>query len=244
MPLPSDSDASSVSSNCAFSPFSMPCNFFFDRHEQRTVVNRLLVIWWGEGQREVFQGPMIRPECFNELWTVNFTSVSVFFCPLGWKRMAWVASGWVFPFSHLQGYSWLELSISQVILRWVVVQSVGCVWVYATPWTAAHQTYLFFTIFAQTHVHWVGDAIQPSHPLSPHFASCLQSFPASGSFPVSQLFTSGRQIIEASASVLPMNIQGSFPLGLTGLISLLFKGLSRVFSSTIQKPQFFGTQPS
>ena len=129
-----------------FSPFSMPCNFFFDRHEQRTVVNRLLVIWWGEGQREVFQGPMIRPECFSELWTVNFTSVSVFFCPLGWKRMAWVASGWVFPFSHLQGYSWLELSISQVILRWVVVQSVSCVWVYATPWIAAHQTSLFFTI--------------------------------------------------------------------------------------------------
>ena len=74
---------------------------------------------------------------------------------------------------------------------------------------------------------------------------CLQSFPASGSFPVSQLFSSGDDSIGASASVLPVNIQGWFPLGLTGLISLLYKGLSRVFSrTTIQRHQFFGTQPS
>ena len=66
------------------------------------------------------------------------------------------------------------------------------------------------------------------------FSSCTQSFPASGSFPMSQLFTSGSQSIGASASVLPVNIQGWFPLGLTGLISLLSKGLSRVFST----PQF------
>ena len=66
------------------------------------------------------------------------------------------------------------------------------------------------------------------------FSSCLQSFPASGSFPRSQYFASGGQSIEASASasVLPMNIQDWFPLRLTGLISLLSKGLSRVFSST------------
>ena len=66
------------------------------------------------------------------------------------------------------------------------------------------------------------------------FSSCPQSFPALGSFPVSQLFTSGGQCIGASssASVLTMNIQGWFPLGLTGLISLLSKGLSKVFSST------------
>ena len=64
------------------------------------------------------------------------------------------------------------------------------------------------------------------------FSYCLQSFSASGSFPMSQLFVSGGQITGASvsASVLPVNIQGSFPLGLTGLISLLSKGLSRVFS--------------
>ena len=76
------------------------------------------------------------------------------------------------------------------------------------------------------------------------FSFCAWSFPASGSFPVSQLFASGSQRIGASASVLPMNIQGWFPLGLTSLISLQFKGLSRVFSSTtVQKNQFFGTQP-
>ena len=69
----------------------------------------------------------------------------------------------------------------------------------------------------------------------------LQSFPASGSFPMSQFFSSDGQGIGASASVLPMNIQGWFPLGLTSLISLLSKGLSRVFSSTTaQKHQFFG----
>ena len=77
------------------------------------------------------------------------------------------------------------------------------------------------------------------------FSSCPQSFPASGSFLMSWLFTSGGQSIgaSASASVLPMNIQGWFHLGLTGLISWLSKGLSRVFSS-IQLYQFFGTQPS
>ena len=78
------------------------------------------------------------------------------------------------------------------------------------------------------------------------FSSRLQSFPAAGSFPVSQLFTSGGQSIRASAStsVLSMNIQDWFPLGWTVWISLLSKGLSRVFSSTtVQKHQFFVTQP-
>ena len=79
------------------------------------------------------------------------------------------------------------------------------------------------------------------------FSSCLQSFPASGSFPMSQFFTSGCQSIgaSASASVLPMNIQDWFPLGLAGWISLQSKGLSRVFSNTtVQKHQFFGAQLS
>ena len=77
--------------------------------------------------------------------------------------------------------------------------------------------------------------------------SHLQSFPASGSFQMSQLFASGGQRIEvsASASVLPMNIQDWFPLGWTGLIKLQSKGLSRVFSNTtVQKHQFFGAQLS
>ena len=79
------------------------------------------------------------------------------------------------------------------------------------------------------------------------FSSCLQSFPASGSFQMSQYFASGGQSIgvSASASVLPVNIQDWFPLGWTGWISLLSKGLSRVFSNTtVQKHQFFCAQLS
>jgi len=79
------------------------------------------------------------------------------------------------------------------------------------------------------------------------FSSCLQSLPASGSFPMSQFFTLEGQRIEvsSSASVLPMNIQDWFPLGWTGWISLQSKGLSRVFSNTtVQKHQFFHAQLS
>ena len=92
--------------------------------------------------------------------------------------------------------------------------------------------------------HWC-----PPSPTIPSFvmpfSSCPPSFPASESFPMSWLFASGGQSIEASASVLPMNIQAWFPLGLTSLISLLSKGLLRVFfSTTIQKHQLFGAQLS
>ena len=79
------------------------------------------------------------------------------------------------------------------------------------------------------------------------FSSCLQSFPASGYFQMSQFFTSGDQSIglSASTSVLPMTTQDWFPLGCTGWISLQSKGLSRVFcNTTVQKHQFFGIQPS
>ena len=99
--------------------------------------------------------------------------------------------------------------------------------------------------FAETHVRWVDDAIQPSQVC--HSLLLLpQTFPASGSSPVSWLFASDGQSIGASslASVLPMNIEGWFPLGLTGLI-LLSKGLSRVSSATtVQKHQFCSTQLS
>ena len=87
--------------------------------------------------------------------------------------------------------------------------------------------------FVQTHVHWVRDAIQPSHPLSPPSPS-LNLSQHQGLFQMSQLFESGVQSVgtSASASVLPVNIQDWFPLGRTGLISLQSRGLSRVFSST------------
>ena len=99
----------------------------------------------------------------------------------------------------------------------------------------------------QTHVHLISDAIQPSQSSAIPFSSHLQSYPASRSFPMSQLFAPGGQSIgvSASASVLPMNIQDWFPLGLTGLIPMQSKGLSRVFSNTtFQKHQFFGAQLS
>ena len=84
-----------------------------------------------------------------------------------------------------------------------------------------------------------------SSAISISFSFSLQSLPASGSFPTSQLFASGGQSIEVSAlaSILPMNIQNWFPSGLTSWISLQSKGLSRVFSNTtVQKHQFFGAQ--
>ena len=100
---------------------------------------------------------------------------------------------------------------------------------------------------AQIHVHWAGWCHPTILSSVVHFSSCLQSFPASGPFPVSQVFPSGGQSIgvSASASVLPMNIQGWSPSEWTGWISLQSKGLSRVLSNaTLQKHQFFSTQPS
>ena len=109
----------------------------------------------------------------------------------------------------------------------------------------------------QIHVHWVADAIQPSHPLSSpsppafnlsfFFFFFFQSFLVSGSFQMSWFFTLGGQSIEVSAStsVLPVNIQDWSPLEWIGWLSFQTKGLSRVFSNTtVQKHQFFGAQPS
>jgi len=100
--------------------------------------------------------------------------------------------------------------------------------------------------FTQTHVHWVGAAIQPSHPL---LSSSLPAFNLCQHQGLYQWVSSLHQManigVSASALVLPMNIQGWFPLGLTGWISLLSKGLSRVFSNTtVQKHQFFSIQLS
>ena len=101
---------------------------------------------------------------------------------------------------------------------------------------------------AQTHVvHRLGDAIQLSYLLSSPSSPTFSLSQHQGFFPVSQFFKSSGQSIGAlaSASVIPINIQDQFPLRLTSLIPLLSKGLSRVFSSiTVQKHQFFGTQPS
>ena len=109
-----------------------------------------------------------------------------------------------------------------------------------TPWTAAHQASLSITNSQNLLKLMSIELVMPSNYLilCCPFSSCLRSFPASGSFPMSQFFASGGQSIGVtiSASVLPMNIQDQLPLRLTGLISLQSKGLLRVFSNTtIQK---------
>ena len=117
-----------------------------------------------------------------------------------------------------------------------VVQSFSCVWLFATPWTQAS---LSFTISQSLLKLMSIDSMMPSNHLIP-FSSCLQSFPASRSFAMSQIFTSDGHSIGASAlaSVFPVNIQDWFPLG---FLSLQPKGLS---STTVHKGQFFSAQPA
>ena len=156
--------------------------------------------------------------------------------------------------------SWLVLKANLTYLRWIkarlIKRSVGtycsvsklCLTL-CDPMNCSMPGFpvLHYLLeFAQTHVHWVSDAIQSSHSLLP-LSHALDLSQLSGSFPMTQLFISGGQRIgaSASASVLLMNIQGWFPLGLTGLISLQSKWLWRFFSSTslkasiIQRSAFF-----
>ena len=117
------------------------------------------------------------------------------------------------------------------------------------PRTAAHQASLSFTISWSLLKLMSLKSVMPSNHSSSvvPFSSCFQSFPASGSFPMNWLFTSGvpSSGASASASVLPVNIQDWFPVGLTGLISLQSLELSRLFSNTtVEKNQFFSAQPS
>ena len=139
------------------------------------------------------------------------------------------------------GRKWPQI-LDPTVYQFSSVQSLSCVRLcnpmdWSTPGLPVQHQLPEFT---QTYAHWVSDSIQPSHPVVPFF-SCLQSFPASGSFQMSQLFASDGQSIGVSAlsSVLPMSIQDWFPAVFTGLISLLSKGLSRVLSnSMVQKHQF------
>ena len=120
---------------------------------------------------------------------------------------------------------WISVQRDQVFWRYVSLFSFLCFhpqWMNMPGFPVHHQ----LPETAQTHVHWVSDAIQPSCPLMSPFSSCPQSFPASGSFPMSWLFTSDGQSIGASASVLPLNIQSWFPLGLIGLICLQSRRLA------------------
>ena len=127
-------------------------------------------------------------------------------------------------------------------------QSLSCVWLFVTPWAAAHQAFFYFTItLSLLKLISIGLVVSSNHYVLCYPLLCLQCFLALGSLQMSQFFTSVDQSIgvSASASVLPMNIWDWFLLGLTILISLLSKGWSRVFPNAIvQKHQFFGTQPS
>ena len=154
-------------------------------------------------------------------------------------------------FFHLYPFHVIFFSFRVVqfffISRFSSVQLLSHVRLFSTPWTAVHQASLSIT---RTYSNscpsswWCHPTVSSS--VVP-FSSLLQSFPASGSFQMSQLFASGGQSIEVSAStlVLPMNTQDWSPLGWTGWISLQSKGLSRVFSNTtVQKHQFFCAQLS
>ena len=134
------------------------------------------------------------------------------------------------------------------MIQFSSVQSLSRVWLFGTPWTAALQASLSITNSRSSPKPTSIDSVMPSN----HFILCLplfllpcpQSFPASVSFQMSQLFASGGQSIgvSASTSVLPMNTQDWSPLGWTGWISLQSKGLPRVFSNTtVQKHQFFSS---
>ena len=136
----------------------------------------------------------------------------------------------------------------EIKLHVAVVQWLSCFQLFVTPWTAACQATLSFTISWSLLKFMSTESVMPSnhHILCCSLLLLPPILPSIRVFPMSRLFASGGQSIgaSASASVLPVYIQGWFLLGLTGLISCQSKGLSRGFSSTIRKHQFFSTQPS
>ena len=146
-------------------------------------------------------------------------------------------------------FPYLKNGIKDFFFQFSSVQLLSPIWLFVTPWTAAHQASLSITNFWSPHKPMSIESMMPSS----HLILCrplllLPSiFPSIRSFPVSQVFPSGGQSIgvSASTSVLPMNTQDWSPLGWTGWISLQSKGLSRVFSNTtVPKHQFFSTQLS
>ena len=141
-----------------------------------------------------------------------------------------------------------SLHITMSSVQFISVQSLSSVELFVNPWTAAHQVSLSITNSQSLLKLMSIESVMPSTTSSSVIPfSRLQSFPASRSFPMSQRFASGGQSIgvSTSASVLPMNIQDWFPLGLSGWTFLQSKGLSRVFSNiTVEKHQFFGAHLS
>ena len=153
---------------------------------------------------------------------------------------------------HLIVYIFFYIKIIKIVINYV--QACACL--YGRQFSSVTQscpTWLQHTCpsqlpeISQTHVYWVGDAIQPSHPLTSPSPLTFSPSQHQEYFLMSQFFPSGGQNIRVSttASVIPINIQDWFSLGLTGLISLQSKGLSRIFSNIIvQKHKFFSAQVS
>ena len=132
--------------------------------------------------------------------------------------------------------------ISLFLVLYLAVQSLICVQLFASPCTAARQVFLYFTVSLSL----LRLMSIKSVMLSNHLILCCLFLLLPSIFPssLSQLFASGGQSIGASASVLPLNIHSWFLLGLTGLISLQSKGLSRIFTNTtVRNHQFFSVQP-
>ena len=151
----------------------------------------------------------------------------------------------IMPRAVFKGRKWVSVRVRKLLLL-LITKSCPTICNPMDCSTLGFPVLHYLLESVQTHVHWVGNAIQPSHPLSPpSYALNLSQHQRFFQW-VGFSHQSGSQSIGASAlaTLLPMNTQGWFPLGLTGLISLQFKGLSTVFSSTrIQKDQFFSTQP-
>ena len=163
----------------------------------------------------------------TDLWLVNSVFLLVWKCThrnsfIFYRKFDWEHTSWLTCIFFQHQFS----SVNQLCLK--LCDPVDC----SMPDFRAHHQ---LQELAQTHVHWLRDAIQTPHPLC-RLLLLLQSFPASCSFPMSQLFASGGQSIGSfSFSISPSNeYQNWFPLGWTGLISLLSKGLLRVIST----PQF------
>ena len=165
----------------------------------------------------------------------------------------WIAQWWIACYKDSIKRKSSEQRIIQhhlsIKYTFVVVHSPSRVRLFATPWTAARQAPLSFTVSRSLRKLMSIEPVMLSNHLilCCPFSSCSQSFPASGSLPMSQLFSWGGQSIAVSAlaSVLPMNTQDQSPLEWTGWISLQSKGLSKIFSNTaVRKHQFFSVKPS
>ena len=212
---------------------------------------------WGSGFQSLHIPVSSRYFCLLIFSVAILLGVRCYFQSLAWYSFWWQLFLLLYLKHFISPDFFKMVSLSLVFwhlntLCLTSVQWLSCVRLFATPWTEARQAALSITNSWSLLRLMSIELVMPSNslilclPFSPSPLG-LQSFPASGSFQMSQFFTSSGQSIgvSASASVLPMNIQDWFPSGWDGWISLQSKGLSRVFSNTtVQKHQFFGAQLS